>query len=91
MSELKILIYKKIIKKSLVYFYFVLSILLLSLVVLLQNSPHLQIDIVMLSAIIYITIAMLHHYFDKSLTLEVIIEYILMAALVIIILQGQSI
>lgn len=38
---------------------------------------------------LYIIFSLIHHYFDKTLTLEVVIEYILIAGLVLIILASS--
>ncbi|KKR80446.1 MAG: hypothetical protein UU73_C0001G0216 [Candidatus Daviesbacteria bacterium GW2011_GWA1_41_61] len=51
-------------------------------------SPQIQFQIFTLAAIIYVIVALVHHHKDKSLTLEIIIEYVLIAALALIILQG---
>ncbi len=40
------------------------------------------------AVILYIGWALIHHHFDKSLTVEVIIEYILIAALILIMSEG---
>ena len=37
---------------------------------------------------LYMIFAFVHHHFDKSFNLEIILEYILMAALVLILIVG---
>ena len=54
----------------------------------LIDQPLLQFQLNIAAAIIYLIMAFLHHHFDKSLTLEIIIEYILIALVVIIISLG---
>ncbi|MCL5785014.1 MAG: hypothetical protein M1142_06720 [Patescibacteria group bacterium] len=51
-------------------------------------SRVLQMRILGLAAVVYLGAALLHHYKDRTLTLEIAIEYILIAALALIILQG---
>lgn len=51
-------------------------------------SPQTQFQIFVLAALVYLAVALIHHYKDKTLTLEIIIEYILIAALALLILQG---
>ena len=48
----------------------------------------LKINIVALTSIIYLSMALVHHYKDKTLTLEVIIEYVLIALLAIVVVSG---
>ncbi len=74
---------------NLSYFYMPVALIILGVFYIFRNQPKLQFQLVVIAAIIYVILALLHHLKDKSLTLEIIIEYILMAALVIIILQGQ--
>lgn len=62
-------------------------IFVLSLLVF-RSSSQILLQIMAFAAIVYLTIASLHHLKDKTLTLEIIIEYILIAALALIFLQG---
>ena len=61
-----------------------------SVVVVLRyhNSPKVQFQIFVALAIAYLTWSLLHHSLDKSLTLEVVIEYVLTALLALVILYG---
>jgi len=52
-----------------------------------QNS-NFQLIIILGALLFYIVFSLIHHYLDKTLTLETIIEYILIAALVVIIVAG---
>lgn len=58
------------------------------LLILLRGRSNLQFLVVMISVVIYLFISLIHHHFDKSLTFEVLVEYILIAVLTLIILQG---
>lgn len=51
-------------------------------------SPEIQFQIFTLAALVYVIIALVHHHRDKSLTLEITIEYVLIAALALVIFQG---
>ena len=53
-----------------------------------KSQPTFQIEILVLFALLYLISALVHHHFDKSLTLETTIEYILLAVLVIIMVTG---
>lgn len=77
--------------KSLNYtLFFYLSLPFLMLIVLgYKFSSKLIFLTVCLSAIIYLITAILHHIKDKSLKLEIIIEYFLIAILALIILQSS--
>jgi hypothetical protein len=50
--------------------------------------PKIQFQILTLASLTYLTLAILHHLRDKTLTLELVIEYVLIAALALIVLQG---
>lgn len=80
---------RKILKISLIHFFQPIAFLAIIAAFFLQGEPRLLMQIVSGLATIYVSIALIHHYLDKSLTLEITLEYILLAALVIIILQGQ--
>ena len=51
-------------------------------------SPRYQMAVLVAAAGMYLMIALFHHFREKTLTLEIIIEYVLIAALALIILQG---
>ena len=55
---------------------------------LFRSSSFWQLRILMIAAAAYLATALLHHHKDKTLTLEIMIEYILLAALALIIAQG---
>lgn len=68
---------------------FIVSVPLFTLALFFYRfSPKMQFIVFMTAALLYLAAALLHHFKEKSLTLEVIIEYILIAALALIILQG---
>lgn len=56
--------------------------------IFLYGRPNFQLELVLLLIIMYMGFSLSHHYFDKSLTFEATLEYILMALLVIVILTG---
>ncbi|MFH0937203.1 MAG: hypothetical protein V1808_02835 [Candidatus Daviesbacteria bacterium] len=62
--------------------------ILIIILFLLRFTPQAQFQILLVSALIYLSLAILHHYKDRTLTLEIIIEYILIAILALLILQG---
>lgn len=51
-------------------------------------NHQIQFQIFILATGVYLLTALLHHFRDKTLTLEIIIEYVLIAALALVILQG---
>lgn len=59
--------------------------LLLAAMVVSRNSLDMQFKILLLAALLYLAVATFHHLKDKTLTFEIIIEYILIAALALII------
>ena len=62
--------------------------LFVGLILYFNRYPQLQLQLVVAAAICYMIVALVHHYHDKTLTFEVIIEYTLIAALAIILLSG---
>lgn len=55
---------------------------------LFKTDGNMQIQIAITSLFVYIAFSMLHHHFDKSLTLTVILEYIFIGILALILLLG---
>lgn len=77
--------------RGLKHFYILLVPLGLMLILLslwFRYYPVVQLELIILGSSCYIGSALLHHYFDKSLTLGIILEYILLASLVIIVVTG---
>lgn len=72
--------------------YLLFSLVMLVLVILilfrLQNFPLTQFRILIVLVLGYFGWALYHHYQDKSLTLEIIVEYVLTTLLVTVILLG---
>ena len=54
----------------------------------LRTFPFLQLRTLIMAAIIYLIWAYAYHYFDKSLTVTIYIEYLLTAVLALILLLG---
>lgn len=50
-----------------------------------------QYHIIFLAVAIYLISSIIHHFFDKSLTLEVGLEYVLIALLAILVVFGLAI
>lgn len=67
---------------------FVISIVASLAILKFQNLPKMQFQILVILSLIYLSWALLHHTLDKSLTLEIVIEYVLTALLALIILYG---
>lgn len=88
------MIYKKIVnslrsfKPDLSLSYIPLGVICLFAVYRYRSSQGLQLQVIFIAAVLYVSIALIHHYFDKTLTLEVIIEYILIALLVLAVTFG---
>ncbi len=50
--------------------------------------PQLQLKVLLIASLFYLALAFMYHQKDKTLTFEIIIEYILIAALALVIVQG---
>lgn len=55
---------------------------------LFRFNPAIQFIIFSVATIFYLIIAIIHHFRQKTLVLEVVIEYILIAVLALIIIQS---
>lgn len=75
-------------KIELPHLFAVISLFVVVALIVFRDISFLQVLIAAIAVFLYIIIAFLHHLVDKSLTFEVIIEYILIAVLVLMILQG---
>lgn len=60
----------------------------MGLLIIFRFSPERQMQIFISASIVYVFTAILHHFQDKTLTMEIIIEYILIAVLALLLLQG---
>lgn len=80
---------KNLLKIKVIHVYFPLALGFLGLMYWFRGDALMQVEIVVAGAVAYIAVALLHHHLDKSLTVEIIIEYILIAALVLVLLNTQ--
>jgi hypothetical protein len=56
---------------------------------LVKQTAFSQLQIVVVGLMLYLLFSLIHHYFDKTLTFETVVEYILIAGLVFVILAGN--
>jgi hypothetical protein len=77
----------KKLKLELTHLYLPVSFVLAILLLLFRGQSKLQFEVVCAGALIYLGISLSHHHFDRSLTMEVMLEYILIDALSLVILQ----
>jgi hypothetical protein len=83
---------KKILKYDLLSNIFLfLSIILIITSFFLRDRNFYQYEIIFATVLLYLVSAFFHHYFDKSLTFEVGLEYILIGALAFLIVFGIAI
>lgn len=83
---------RKLFKTNLISSIFlVISFILIVLSFFFSNNNSYQYQIIFLVVILYLASSIAHHHFDKSLTLEVILEYILIGALAFLIVFGLAI
>lgn len=75
-------------KKNSIYFFLFLSLVAALSIFRFSHSPLIQFQILTLLAIAYLSWALLHHLWDKTLSFEVMVEYVLTALLAVIILYG---
>lgn len=81
----------KFLKFDLHFLFLPLSIFLISAIILIGKDNLTILQLAAISIILYILLSLIHHLKDKSLTLEIILEYILLACLVLVVLTGNVI
>lgn len=83
---------KKIIQYDLLsHIFLLISLILIFLSFFYKGWSFYQYQIIFAAVAIYLISSIAHHYFDKSLTLEVGLEYILIALLSVLVVFGLSI
>lgn len=83
---------KKYFKSNLISNIFLLiSIIFIVVSFFLHDINPYQYQIIFAAVAIYLSTSILHHYYDKSLTFEVGLEYILIGALAFLIVFGIAI
>lgn len=75
--------------ENLNYIFLIVVAILILLTIFFKDQPGLQFQILVTGAILYVSMALAYHHLDKSLTFEVLLEYILIGSLAIIILLSQ--
>ncbi len=81
---------KKIAEINLLWIFIFTVPLFIGAIIVSPYSPKLQFMILTIAALIYFSLAMVHHHKDKSLNLEIIVEYFLIAAISLIIVQSLA-
>lgn len=74
----------KLLKLKLVHALIPLGVIFIYLIFTDRGKSDMQLQLTILAIVSYFGISIVHHYFDKSLTFEIVFEYILMASLILI-------
>jgi Sec-independent protein secretion pathway component TatC len=83
---------KKIIQYDLLsQIFLIISLILIGASFFFKGGSFYQYEIIFIAVAIYLISSTIHHYFDKSLTLEVGLEYVLIALLTILVVFGLAI
>ncbi len=80
----------KRLKHYLIFVFLPLCLLFIVFSFITHNQSLIQVQILTLICFSYLIIHFIHHYLDKSLTFEIMIEYILIASLVTIVLVSMQ-
>lgn len=81
----------KIIKYDLLSrIFLVISLILIFASFFLKDGGSYQYEIIFFAVSLYLVSSIVHHYFDKSLTFEVGLEYILIGALAYLVIFGVT-
>jgi hypothetical protein len=83
--------YKKIKYGLLSNVFLAVSLILIVASFFLRDGNYYQQQIIFLAVAIYLSTSIAHHYFDKSLTFEIGLEYILIGALAFLVIFGIAI
>ena len=68
--------------------FLVASLVMIILSFFYRNKNIYQYEIIFVTVLLYLTSSIMHHHFDKSLTFEILLEYILIGALAFLIIFG---
>lgn len=79
---------KKYLKRVSLGIFFTLVLVGGATLFLFQHNSTIQLQIMSILSVIYLFWALVHHYLDKSLTVEIVVEYVLIASLVIVVLSS---
>ena len=83
---------KKLLKYDLLSNIFLfISIILILTSFFYKNRNFYQYEIIFTTVLLYLISSITHHYFDKSLTFEILLEYILIGALAFLIIFGIAV
>ena len=52
-----------------------------------RSMPYLQMQVISMAAITYLSLAVIHHLKDKSLHMDLILEYVLIAILILVLVN----
>lgn len=75
-------------KVSLIWMFLFLVPIFILVILVFETDSLTKLSVLTIAAFLYITIALLHHHQEKSLRLEVIVEYVLIAILALIVILG---
>lgn len=64
------------------------SLILIGASFILPHYFIIQLQLAMVAIILYVALSFIHHYLDKTLTLEISLEYLLLATLALIMIAG---
>ncbi len=79
------------IKDLLIYIFFPIALALVFLIFYYKYNPQVQYNLMILTLLTYLGLSLLYHKMDKSLTLQVVFEYILLGSLTVIVVLGSQI
>lgn len=78
----------KFIEFNLIWIFVFTVPLFIAGIIVSPYSPQLQFMLLTIASLIYFSLAMIHHHRNKSLKIEIIVEYFLIAMLCLIIVQS---
>ena len=55
-----------------------------------RNLPFLQIEVISIAAIVYLSLAILHHIKDKSIHIDLMLEYVFVSILILVLVNNIS-
>lgn len=70
--------------------FLIISLILIGASFFFKDWSFYQYVVIFLAVFIYLVTSIIHHYFDKSLTLEVGLEYVLIALLSFLVVFGVA-
>ena len=78
----------KRVKPDITHVFVAIAAVVAGLSIIFRTQSVLQLQLIFILGLAYVSISLIHHHFDRSLTIETTLEYILLASLILVVIAG---